>query len=81
MQTANTNSQIDTNDELDNERPTETLIHGFTESQHIHDLQDKIVALARAEGQHLLSIFKEKYAEEMKFLTLFYGDLRDDDIT
>jgi hypothetical protein len=63
-----------------NERPTETLIHGFTESQCIRDLQDKIVELAPAEGQCPLGIFKDKFVEEMNFPTLFYGDPHDNDI-
>jgi len=39
------------------------------------------VELTHVEGKHPLVIFNGKYAEEMNFLTLFYGDLRDDDIT
>jgi len=31
-------------------------------------------------GQRLLGIFKEKYAEEMSFPTVFFGDPRDNDI-
>jgi hypothetical protein len=73
-QTFSTTSEIDTDDESENERPTETLIHGFTESQRIHDLQDKIVEIAPVEGQRPLGIFKDKFAEEMNFPTLFYGD-------
>jgi hypothetical protein len=44
-------------------------------------LQDKIVEIAPAEGQHPLGIFKEKFVEEMNFPTLFYGDPRPSDIT
>jgi hypothetical protein len=44
-------------------------------------LQDKIIELTPIEGQWPLGIFKDKYAEEMNFLTLFYRDPRDDDIT
>jgi hypothetical protein len=79
--TFDTTSEFDTSDELENERPTETLIHGFTDSQHIHDLQDKIVEIALAEGQHPLGKFKDKFAEEMNFPTLFYGDPRPSEIT
>jgi hypothetical protein len=78
---ANTNYESDTDNESESEIPTETLIHGFTESQHIHDLQDKIIELAPVEGKHPLGIFKDKYAEEMNFPTLFYGNPHDDDIT
>jgi exonuclease III len=63
-----------------NEKPTETLVHGFIESQRIYDLQDKIIEVAPAEGQRPLGIFKDKFAEEMNFPTLFFGDPRDDDI-
>jgi hypothetical protein len=56
------------------------LIHGLIELQCIHDLHDKIVKLAPTEGQCSLGIFKDKYAEEMNFPTLFYGDPCDDDI-
>jgi hypothetical protein len=66
--------------ESDNERPTETLVHGFIESQHIHDLQDKIIEVAPAEGKRPLGIFKDKYAKEMNFPTLFYGNPHDNDI-
>jgi hypothetical protein len=65
---------------LENERPVETLIHGFNDSQRIRDLQDKIVKIAPAEGQHPLGIFKDKFDEEMNFPTLFYGDPRPNDI-
>ena len=57
------------------------LIHGFKKSQCIHDLQYKIIELALAKGKHPLGIFKDKYAEEMNFPTLFYGNPCDDDIT
>jgi hypothetical protein len=36
-------SEFDTSNELENERPAETLIHGFTDSQRIHYLKDKFV--------------------------------------
>jgi hypothetical protein len=80
-QTFDTTSEFDTSDESENERPAETLIHGFTDSQCIHDLQDKIVEIAPAEGQRPLGIFKDKFVEEMNFPTLFYGDPCPIDIT
>jgi hypothetical protein len=80
-QTFDTTSEFDTSNESENERPTETLIHGFTNSQHIRDLQDKIVEIAPTEGKHPLGIFKDKFVEEMNFPTLFYGDPRSSDIT
>jgi hypothetical protein len=64
-----------------NERPIETLIHGFTDSQRIHDLQYKIVEIAPVEGKCPLGIFKDKFVEEMNFPTLFYGDPHPSDIT
>jgi hypothetical protein len=66
--------------ESDNEKPTETLVHGFIESQCIYDLQDKIIEVAPAEGKRPLGILKDKFVEEMNFPTLFFGDPRDDDI-
>jgi hypothetical protein len=67
-------SEIDTSDESENETPAETLVHGFTDSQCIRDLQDKIVEIAPVEGQRPLGIFKDKFAEEMNFPKLFNGD-------
>jgi hypothetical protein len=66
--------------ESDNEKPTETLVHGFIESQRIYDLQDKLIEVAPSEGKRPLGIFKDKFAEEMNFPTLFYGDPCDADI-
>jgi hypothetical protein len=80
-QTFDTTSEFDTSDESENERPVETLIHGFTDSQRIHDLQDKIVEIAPVEGKRPLGIFKDKFVEEMNFPTLFYGDPCASDIT
>ena len=73
-QTLETTSEFDTSDESKNETPTETLVHGFTDSQCIRDLQDKIVEIAPVEGQRPLGMFKDKFAEEMNFPTLFDGD-------
>jgi len=74
MQTYDIESEPDTDIDMDLEQPTETLVHGLTESRRIHDLQDKILEIAPAEGQRPLGIFKDKYAEEMTFPSLFYGD-------
>jgi hypothetical protein len=60
-------SDFDTSDESENETPAETLVHGFTDSQCICDLQDKIVKIAPVKGQRPLGIFKDKFVEEMKF--------------
>jgi hypothetical protein len=43
-------------------------------------LQDKIVEIAPTDGQIPLGIFKDKFYEEMKFPTLFYGDPHATDI-
>jgi hypothetical protein len=80
-QTLEIASEFDTSDESENQRPVEILIHGFTDSKSIHDLQDKIVEIAPAEGQRPLGIFKDKFIEEINFPTLFYGDPRPSDIT
>ena len=80
-QTLATASEFDTCDESKNETPTDTLVHGLTNSQCIGDLQEKIVEIAPAEGKRPLGIFKDKFVEEMNFPTLFYGDPRSSDIT
>jgi hypothetical protein len=66
-------SEFDASDESENETPAETLVYGFTDSQCVHDLQDKIVEIAPVEGQRPLGIFKDRFVEEMNFPTLFYG--------
>jgi hypothetical protein len=81
VETLENPSDSNTSDESENETPAETLVHGFTDSQCIRDLQDKIVEIAPSEGQRPLGIFKEKFAEEMKFPTLFYGYPHGTDIT
>jgi hypothetical protein len=80
MQTI-TLKEFDTSNESKNERHAKTLIHGFTDSQCIRDLQDKILEIAPAEGQRPLGIFNEKFSKEMNFPTLFYGDPCPSDIT
>jgi hypothetical protein len=80
-QTRENASEFDTRDESENETPAETLMHGFTDSQCIRDLQDKIVKIAPTEGQRPLGIFNDKFIEEMNFPTLFYGYPRPTDIT
>jgi hypothetical protein len=57
------------------------LVDGFTDSQRIGDLQDKIFKIAPAEGKRPLGIFKDKFAKEMKFPIFFYADPRPSDIT
>ena len=81
VETLENSSEFDTSDESDNETLVETLVHGFTDSQCIRDLQEKIVEIAPADGQCPLGIFKDKFAKEMNFPTLFYGYPRPTDIT
>ena len=82
IEIGNNDSDNETNySELKREMTTETLGHGFVESRHIHDLQEKLIELAPDEGQRPLGIFTDKYAEEMNFPTLFFGNPHDDDIT
>jgi hypothetical protein len=80
MENTNYDRESDMDTKLDSERPTETLIHGFIESQHIHDLQEKIIEITHTGRKHPLGIFKDKYAKKMNFPTLFYGDLREANI-
>jgi hypothetical protein len=68
-------------DESKNETHAETLVHGFTDSQCIRDLQDKIVKITPGEGQRPLGIFKDKFTEEMNVPTLLYIDPHGTDIT
>ncbi|XP_059070801.1 uncharacterized protein LOC131860407 [Cryptomeria japonica] len=75
------NTDTDTDSDMEQEQPSETLIHGFTESRCIHQMQDKILEIAPAQDNCPIGIFQDKYAEEMNFPTLFFGSARDDDIT
>ena len=59
----------------DNDDPiTKTLVHGFTDSYNIFDLQNNQINIAPSEGYVPLGIFRDKYSEEMSFPTLFYGE-------
>ena len=80
MQTRNDESESE-DTELETKNPIETLVHGFIESRRIHDLQDRIFEFAPVEGQKPHAIFKDKFAEEMTFSTLFFGNPHDDGIT
>lgn len=75
-------SSSDTDNKIDNamEVETDTVIHGFIESRTIHSLQDKMIKITPTEGKQPLGIFQDKYAEEMNFLTLFFGEPRDEQI-
>ena len=43
-------------------------------------MQDKIINVAPAQEHHPIGIFKDKYAKEIKFPTLFFGKPCDEDI-
>jgi len=47
----NIDSESETNSGSTSKRPTETLVHGLTGSQRVHDLQGKIIEIAPAEGK------------------------------
>ena len=67
--------------ELISEEPiTKTMIHGFTDSYNIYDLQNNQINIAPTEGYMPLGIFQDKYSKEMSFPSLFYGEKRPDDI-
>ena len=73
-------SETESDSEMENENPSETLIHGFTESRSIHNMEDKIIEIAPTEHKYSIGIFKDIYAEEMNFPTLFFGKPHDNDI-
>lgn len=56
------------------------MIHGFTDSYNIYDLQNNQINIAPAEGYMPLGIFQDKYSEEMSFPSLFYVEKRPYDI-
>lgn len=56
------------------------MIHGFTESTSIQKMDDKVIEIAPAQDFYPIGIFKDTYAEEMNFPTLFFGNPRDEDI-
>ena len=58
---------------------TETMIHNFLDSDIINDY-DKMLIVAPSEDYHPISIFKDKYSEELNFPTLFYGYPRNQNI-
>ena len=58
---------------------TETMIHNFLDSDIINDC-DKMLIVAPSEDYHPISIFKDKYSEELNFSTLFYGYPRNQNI-
>ena len=74
----------DSDEEFDNnidentiELVTKTLVHGFTDSHSIYDLQTNQINIAPAKGNMPLGIFQDKYFEEMSFPTLFFMDKPD----
>jgi hypothetical protein len=70
-----TDSEMDNDTNENTEEPiTKTLLHGFTDSHSIYDLQNNQINIAPAEGYMPLGIFQDRYSEEMSFPTLFYGE-------
>ena len=60
---------------------TKTLLHGFTDTYNIFDLQNNQINIAPGEVYLPLGIFQDKYSEEMSFPTLFFGEKRPEDMT
>ena len=75
------NESETTIDENTQEPVTKTLLHGFTDSHSIYDLQNNQINIAPGEGYIPLGIFQDRYSEELSFPTLFYGQKRPDDVT
>ena len=57
--------------EDDIEMISETLIHGYGETNLIDDLSNKIIEIAPSKHFIPLGIFQDKYSEELNFPTLF----------
>jgi hypothetical protein len=70
----------DTNENIE-EPITKTLLHGFTDSNSIYDLQNNQINIAPAKGCMPLGFFQDRYLEEVSFPTLFYGEKRSQKIT
>ena len=52
---------------------SETLIHGYGETNILDDLSNKIIEISPLEHFSPLGIFQDKYSEELNFPTLFFG--------
>lgn len=50
-------------DDNDFELVYETLVHGYSESCLINDLQTKLLQITPSKGFHLLGIFQDKFSE------------------
>ena len=59
--------------ENDIEMVSETLVHGYGETNILYDLRNKIIEIAPSEHFIPLGIFQDKYLEELNFPTLFLG--------
>ena len=78
----NIDSEMDNDTNENTEEPiTKTLLHGFTDSHSIYDLQNNKINIAPVEGYMPLGIFQDRYSEEMSFPTFFYGEKRPEKIT
>lgn len=68
------NNSFDSKPQSDNEvdNPSDSLIHEYTDSRCIHNMVEKIIEIAPVEDYYPIGIFKDKYAKEMNFPTLFF---------
>ena len=57
--------------ENDIDMVSETLIHGYGETNLLDDLSNKIIKIEPLEHFSPLGIFRDKYSEELNFPTLF----------
>lgn len=69
-----TSSDSDEESDSDNVYTLETLIHGFTNSRSIQNMQEKIIEIAPAQESYPIGIFRDKHVEEMNFPTLFFAE-------
>lgn len=63
----------DDNDDYEEESVTKIILHGFSDSYGIYDIHNNQIKVSPTEGHRPLGIFKDRYLEEMNFLTMFYG--------
>jgi hypothetical protein len=76
-QNLNFNDASYDNSNFDNEElyctPIESMIHNFLEAPKTMDYENRMYTIAPSQHFHLLSLFKDKHLEKLKFSTLFYG--------
>ena len=66
--------------ENDIEMVSETLVHGYGETNLLDDLSNKIIEITPLEHFSPLGIFQDKYSEELNFPTHLFGFNRPEDI-